>query len=136
MKILSHQLRTEQLVFWRSREAAFFIFIFPLLLFLLLGAVYHGRYQGVPIKWAVIAGLVAYGCANTAFAGLAIQLVIRREAGILKRIRSTPLPADDLRRGAAAVDARRVRAPDDRALRPRPRRCTERRSRASSDRSP
>ena len=92
MRLFLHQLRTEQLVFWRSREAAFFIFIFPLLLFLLLGAVYHGRYQGVPIKWAVIAGLVAYGCANTAFAGLAIQLVIRREAGILKRIRSTPLP--------------------------------------------
>jgi ABC-2 type transport system permease protein len=91
--LVRHQFKTEQLVFWRSREAAFFIFIFPLLLFLLLGAVYHGRYQGVPIKWAVIAGLVAYGCANTAFAGLAIQLVIRREAGILKRIRSTPLPS-------------------------------------------
>ena len=58
MKLLWHQLRTEQLVFWRSREAAFFIFIFPLLLFLLLGAVYHGPYQGVPIKWAVIASSV------------------------------------------------------------------------------
>jgi ABC-2 type transport system permease protein len=92
VKLLLHQFRVEQLVFWRSREAAFFIFIFPLLLFLLLGAVYHGHYQGKPVKWAVIAGLVAYGCANTAFAGLAIQLVIRREAGILKRIRSTPLP--------------------------------------------
>jgi ABC-2 type transport system permease protein len=87
-----HQLRTEQLVFWRSREAAFFIFIFPLLLFLLLGAVYHGHYQRKPIVWAVLAGLIAYGCANTAFAGLAIQLVIRREGGILKRLRSTPLP--------------------------------------------
>jgi ABC-2 type transport system permease protein len=87
-----HQLRSEQLVFWRSREAAFFIFIFPLLLFLLLGAVYHGHYQHKPIVWAVLAGLIAYGCANTAFAGLAIQLVIRREGGILKRLRSTPLP--------------------------------------------
>src|SRR5262249_41615628 len=93
MRLLWHQFHTEQLVFWRSREAAFFIFIFPLLLFLLLGAVYHGREHGQPIKWYVIAGLVSYGCANTAFAGLAIQLVLRREAGILKRIRSTPLPA-------------------------------------------
>ena len=42
--------------------------------------------------WAVLAGLVGYGCANTAFAGLAIQLVLRRESGILKRLRSTPLP--------------------------------------------
>ena len=91
-RLFVHQLRSEQLVFWRSREAAFFIFLFPLLLFLLLGAVYHGRYQHVPIAWAVLAGLVAYGCANTAFAGLAIQLVLRRESGILKRLRSTPLP--------------------------------------------
>src|SRR5262245_29902140 len=91
-RLFVHQLRSEQLVFWRSREAAFFIFLFPLLLFLLLGSVYSGKYQGVPASWAVLAGLVGYGCANTAFAGLAIQLVIRREGGILKRLRSTPLP--------------------------------------------
>ena len=91
-RLFLHQLRSEQLVFWRSREAAFFIFIFPLLLFVLLGAVYHGRYQHLPIVWAVLGGLISYGCANTAFAGLAIQLVLRRESGILKRLRSTPLP--------------------------------------------
>jgi ABC-2 type transport system permease protein len=87
-----HQLRSEQLVFWRSREAAFFIFLFPLLLFLLLGSVYSKKIYGVPAAQALLAGLVGYGCANTAFAGLAIQLVIRRENGILKRLRSTPLP--------------------------------------------
>ncbi|HKC78240.1 MAG TPA: ABC transporter permease [Gaiellaceae bacterium] len=91
-RLFVHQLRSEQLVFWRSREAAFFIFLFPLLLFVLLGSVYHGKFQHVPIRWAVLAGLVGYGCANTSFAGLAIQLVIRRENGILKRLRSTPLP--------------------------------------------
>ena len=91
-RLFVHQLRSEQLVFWRSREAAFFIFLFPLLLFVLLGSVYHGKFQHVPIKWAVLAGLIGYGCANTSFAGLAIQLVLRRESGILKRLRSTPLP--------------------------------------------
>src|SRR5204862_139296 len=30
-RLFVHQLRSEQLVFWRSREAAFFIFLFPLL---------------------------------------------------------------------------------------------------------
>jgi ABC-2 type transport system permease protein len=90
--LFAHQLRTEQLVFWRSREAAFFIFAFPLLLFVLLGSVYHGRIYGVPAPQALLAGLIGYGCANTAFAGLAIQLVLRRENGILKRLRSTPLP--------------------------------------------
>ena len=91
-RLLGHQLRSEQLVFWRSREAAFFIFLFPLLLFVLLGSVYSGKFERVPVAWAVLAGLIGYGCANTAFAGLAIQLVLRRESGILKRLRSTPLP--------------------------------------------
>ena len=40
----------------------------------------------------LLVGLIGYGCANTAFAGLAIMLVIRRESGLLKRIRATPLP--------------------------------------------
>jgi ABC-2 type transport system permease protein len=91
-RLFLHQLRAEQLVFWRSREAAFFIFLFPLLLFVLLGSVYSGKFERVPVAWAVLAGLICYGCANTAFAGLAIQLVLRRESGILKRLRSTPLP--------------------------------------------
>jgi ABC-2 type transport system permease protein len=91
-RLLVHQVRSEQLVFWRSREAAFFIFLFPLLLFVLLGSVYEGKFERVPVAWAVLAGLISYGCANTAFAGLAIQLVVRRESGILKRLRSTPLP--------------------------------------------
>lgn len=91
-RLFAHQLRSEQLLFWRSREAAFFIFLFPLLLFLLLGSVYSGTIYGVPAAQALLAGLIGYGCANTAFAGLAIQLVLRRENGILKRLRSTPLP--------------------------------------------
>ena len=93
MSVFAHQLRSEQRVFWRSREAAFFIFVFPLLLFLLLGSVYNGTIYGAPASQALLAGLIGYGCANTAFAGLAIQLVVRREAGILKRLRATPLPA-------------------------------------------
>jgi ABC-2 type transport system permease protein len=47
----------------------------------------------VPAARALLAGLIGYGCANTAFAGLAITLVVRREQAILKRIRATPLPA-------------------------------------------
>ncbi len=93
MRILLHEVRYQQLVFWRTKEAAFFIFIFPLLLFVLLGSIYSGTIYGVPAPQALLAGLIGYGCANTAFAGLAIQLVVRRELGILKRQRATPLPA-------------------------------------------
>ena len=93
MTLFLHQLRAEQLTFWRSREAAVFIFIFPLLLFLLLGSVYSGTIDGDPAESVLLAGMLGYGVANTAFGGLAITLVLRRENGILKRIRATPLPA-------------------------------------------
>jgi len=92
VNVLLHQLVFEQRVFWRSREAAVFIFIFPLLLYALLESVYSDEIDGVPSADVLLAGLFGYGAANTAFAGLAIILVGRREAGILKRLRSTPLP--------------------------------------------
>ena len=92
MRLLLHQLGYEQRVFWRSREAAVFIFVFPLLLYALLGSVYGDKINGRPAEDVLLAGLIGYGAANTAFAGLAITLVTRREAGVLKRLRSTPLP--------------------------------------------
>jgi ABC-2 type transport system permease protein len=93
VRLFWHQLRWEQLTFWRSREAAIFVFLFPVLLFALLTAIYDGEIYGRPAAWALLAGMLAYGVANTAFAGLALLVVSRRELGILKRIRATPLPA-------------------------------------------
>ena len=93
MSVLLHELRMQQLMFWRNRESAVFVFVFPPMLFLLLGAVYDGTIDGVPAADRLLVGILGYGCANTAFGGLAITLVIRREGGILKRLRATPLPA-------------------------------------------
>jgi ABC-2 type transport system permease protein len=87
-----HQLRWEQLLFWRSREAAVFGFLFPLLLFALLTSLYDGEIYGKPAAWALLAGMLGYGAITTAFTVLTLQIVGRRELGILKRIRATPLP--------------------------------------------
>jgi ABC-2 type transport system permease protein len=92
VRLNRHQLKWEQRLFWRSRESAVFVFLFPILLFALLTAVYNGRIDGRPASWVLLTGMIAYGAANTAFSGLAITLVSRRELGILKRIRATPLP--------------------------------------------
>jgi ABC-2 type transport system permease protein len=93
MRLFAHQLRADQLIFWRSREAAVFVFFFPVMLFLLLGAIYDGTYEGRPVSEYLVAGLLGYGVANTALGGMAITLVLRRELGLLKRLRVTPLPA-------------------------------------------
>jgi ABC-2 type transport system permease protein len=58
----------------------------------LLGSVYGDEdIEGVKGSTYLLAGLIGYGVAATAFASLAITLVIRREAGLLKRVRGTPL---------------------------------------------
>jgi ABC-2 type transport system permease protein len=92
MSVLAHQIRADQLIFWRGRESAVFVFLFPVLLFLLLSTVYTGDYRGRPLTDYLVPSLITYGVANTAFGGLAITLVLRRESGVLKRIRATPLP--------------------------------------------
>ena len=95
MRIFVHQLRAEQRLFWRNKEAAFFTFFLPLILFLLLGTIFGDEHVGdsnEPFIDHLLAGILGYGAMSTGFAGLAITLVIRREDGILKRLRATPLP--------------------------------------------
>jgi ABC-2 type transport system permease protein len=94
VRLFVHELKAQQRLFWRSRELAFFTFALPVILYFLLGSVYgDDEVQGVPGADYLLAGMLGYGAASTSFAGLAILLVIRREAGILKRLRATPLPA-------------------------------------------
>ena len=96
MRVLVHQLRGEQRLYWRSRELAFFTFLFPVIIFVLLGSVYGNdriKSEGVKGSAYLLAGILGYGVAATAFAGLAIVTVIRRESAILKRLRGTPLPS-------------------------------------------
>jgi ABC-2 type transport system permease protein len=93
MRLFLHELRAQQRMFWRNREAAFFSFFFPILLLVLIGSVYgDDPIEGVRAPTYLLVGLLGYGVAANAFAGLAITLVVRREAGLLKRVRGTPLP--------------------------------------------
>jgi ABC-2 type transport system permease protein len=96
VRLWVHELRVEQLLFWRNREAAFFTFFLPVIFFLIFGAVYGGerikKEHNIKASYFLEAGMIGYGVAATCFAGLAISLVVRRESGVLKRIRGTPLP--------------------------------------------
>ena len=94
MRLFLHELRSQQRIFWRSRESAFFTFLLPIIFLVLLGSIYGDRdtIGGINAGTYLLAGLLGYGVVSTAFAGLAIQLVVRRESGVLKRVRGTPLP--------------------------------------------
>ena len=95
MRLFLHEVKTEQLLFWRNRESAFFTFLLPVIFFLVFGSIYGDSTitkENLRAAPFLEAGMIGYGVASTAFAGLAITMVIRRESGVLKRIRATPLP--------------------------------------------
>lgn len=93
MSLFVREVATQQRLFWRSREAAFFTFLLPIVFLVLLGSVYGDEeIDGIRASTYLLAGLLGYGVVATAFAGLAITLVLRRESGVLKRVRGTPLP--------------------------------------------
>lgn len=93
MRIFVHELRAQLLLYTRSKELAFFTFLLPLILFVLLGSTYgNDTISGDRGSDFLEAGMLGYGVVSTAFAGLAILMVLRRESGILKRVRGTPLP--------------------------------------------
>jgi ABC-2 type transport system permease protein len=97
VRLFRHELKGELLLYVRSRELAFFTFLLPMIFFVLLASVYGNdriKSEGnVRSADYLEAGMIGYGAIAIAFAGLAIVLVIRRESGILKRLRATPLPA-------------------------------------------
>jgi ABC-2 type transport system permease protein len=92
LNLFLHQFKAEQRLFWRSSELAFFTFLLPIIFLFLLGYAYGDEeINGVRGYNFLLAGMLGYGVAATS-SGLAIILVLRREAGTLKRLRATPLP--------------------------------------------
>ena len=94
MRLFLHELANQQRLFWRNKELAFFTFILPLILYVMLGSVNRdSEIEGIRGSDYLLAGMIGYGAAAIGFGALAMSLVYRREDGTLKRLRATPLPA-------------------------------------------
>ena len=97
LRLVAHQVYYEQLSFWLSPVSAVFTIGFALVFLLALGLTSgdsHVKFLGNirEIQYYVPA-FASYGIMSTCFNTLAIALVIRRETGLLKRQRLSPLPA-------------------------------------------
>jgi ABC-2 type transport system permease protein len=84
------QYRLERRMFWRNPSAAFFNFLFPLLLLALFGAVFSGNRKALDV---IVPGIAGMSIMATTFTALAWNVTFLREQGVLKRMRGTPLPA-------------------------------------------
>ena len=96
------QAKWEQKTFWRNPAAATFTFAFPLM-FLVIFIAINGNsrisVEGGSVRFAqyYVPAIVSFGVISACYTNLAFTLCVRRENGILKRTRGTPLsPLDYL----------------------------------------
>ena len=98
LALLWHQVRYEQLSFWRNPQSAFFTFVFPVVIIAIFGALFgHGAgssyFYGMSALQYYVPTIAAVSVLGSCYSQLAIVLALRRQNGILKRVHGTPLPA-------------------------------------------
>ena len=96
--LLAHQVRYEQLSFWRNPQSAVFTFIFPVVFVTIIGALFGGvsrspYFGGLSALQYYVPTIAALSVLGSCYGQLAVALAMRRQTGILKRARATPLPA-------------------------------------------
>jgi len=93
----ARQVRFTNKAFWRNPASAFFTFAFPLMFLVIFtsllgnGTILLG---GIEIKQSTyyVAGMAAFSVISACYTNIAISVCFNRDAGILKRVRGTPLP--------------------------------------------
>jgi len=94
--ILARQVGYEQRTYWRTPSSAFFTFAFPLLLLFIFTTMYRSTsiaaLGGISYAQYFVPGIVAFGVISACYTNIAITLCFRRDLGVLKRLRGTPIP--------------------------------------------
>ncbi len=98
LALVWHQVRYEQLSFWRNPQSAFFTFVFPVVVIVIFGVMFgdagsSSYFYGHSALQYYVATIAAVSVLGACYSQLAIVLATRRQDGILKRARATPLPS-------------------------------------------
>ena len=96
VRLVGRQVYYEQLNFWLNPVGALFTVGFSVVFLVLLAASagnsHIAFYGNIRIVQYYVPGFAAYGVMAACFNMLTISLVVRREMGLLKRMRLSPLP--------------------------------------------
>ena len=106
LALVLHQAGFDLRGFLRNRQARFFTLVLPLLFLVIFVSVFGNNELGpshVKASTYYVPGLSAMAVIAASFINLVISLTVLREEGILKRRRSTPVPAWVLIAGRALM---------------------------------
>ncbi len=102
--LVLHQARYDLLAFVRNRQSRFFTLVLPVIFLVIFVSVFGNNKvgpQNIKASTYYVPGLMALGIIAGSFVNLVISVTAQREAGVLKRRRSTPVPAVVLIAGRA-----------------------------------
>jgi ABC-2 type transport system permease protein len=96
--LVAHQLRYDLLVSWRNPQSRFFTLALPVIFLVIFTSVFGShttRVNGHTIEYSdyYVPGICTLGIISASFVNLVITITAQRESGVLKRRRSTPVPA-------------------------------------------
>jgi ABC-2 type transport system permease protein len=96
LRLVLHQARFDLLSFLRNKQSRFFTLILPIIFLVIFVSVFGNHTVGpqqVKASTYYVPGLSALAVIAGSFVNLVISITAQREAGVLKRRRSTPVPA-------------------------------------------
>jgi ABC-2 type transport system permease protein len=111
VRLVWHQFRYDQKAFWRNPAAVFFALVLPVMFLVIFVSVFGNQKMELPGQKLVrgatyyLPGIVTLGVVQTTFTHLAVSLTATRERGLLKRLRTTPLPTWAFIAGRTATSA-------------------------------
>jgi ABC-2 type transport system permease protein len=98
VRLVAHQLRYDMLLVLRDPQSRFFTIVLPVIFLILLTSLFgnhttHVNGHAIKTSTYYVPGICTLGIVATSFVNLIITLTAQRESGVLKRRRSTPVPA-------------------------------------------
>ena len=97
--LVAHQFHYDLLTFVRNRQSTFFTLALPVIFLVLFAGVFHGdttsltNGKKIDLSAYYVPQIIALGIVSAAFNNVVGTIIAQREMGILKRRRSTPVPA-------------------------------------------
>jgi len=94
LRVALHQVGYEQKAYWRNPMAAVFTFAFPVIFLVVVGtSAGSSKVPGYSLRYDqyVVVAMLTFGLIAACYTNLAMAICTRRETGVLKRMRGTPI---------------------------------------------
>jgi len=94
VRVALHQVGYEQKAYWRNPMAAVFTFAFPIIFLVVVGtSAGPAKVPGSTLRYDqyVCVAMLTFGLIAACYTNLAMAICTRRESGVLKRMRGTPI---------------------------------------------